>query len=271
MTAAERLRELIQDIDEIRSAYGYLLMQIALTDDLTLFEIGKKQEARGRDTFAKFERLLSRPGKSNHESWDLLTAEILDAALAEALPAQQVVCDHEWVTHMIELPTHSKPGRTACRKCGIDKPPQQFTATITPSGELAYVSQEAASAVLRRPQEMNMELCTCHVVSGGHVARVESCPLHGSASEGSVLRRPTPPPQIPDGCWSDEQYARIISNVPARGSDLAQRLLNAQELARSLGSVRSNPAAVMSISRELIALLREAATVVASREETKET
>ncbi len=55
------LVKLAADIDEIRGAYGYLLMQIALTSDSSLFEIGQEwladlqtlESIYNRDTIAQ--------------------------------------------------------------------------------------------------------------------------------------------------------------------------------------------------------------------------
>jgi hypothetical protein len=70
------LLQLVKDVDEIRGAYGYLLMQVALSEDAFSFNVGKKEEATHREAFARLEQLLSRPGLSNHESWAAMVSEI---------------------------------------------------------------------------------------------------------------------------------------------------------------------------------------------------
>ncbi|MGB8274118.1 MAG: hypothetical protein WCF16_02485 [Alphaproteobacteria bacterium] len=69
---------------------------------------------------------------------------------AETPPA----CQHEWVMHMIEMPLqgYSKPGRTTCKFCGIDKPVQQHVSSL---GCPRCAAQSAALAALE--QDMRKE------------------------------------------------------------------------------------------------------------------
>ncbi len=55
-----------------------------------------------------------------------------DARLPTAEEVRGILCDHAWVTHMIEMPEgYSKPGVTLCEHCGVEKNPSQWTVTTT--------------------------------------------------------------------------------------------------------------------------------------------
>ena len=59
-----------------------------------------------------------------------MTVDQIRRTLSADLPQP---CMHEWVTNMIRMPSgYEKPGRTVCRKCGADKPSQQFNAEAHP-------------------------------------------------------------------------------------------------------------------------------------------
>lgn len=103
ITGAEALRQFIADADEIRGAYGYLTMRLAVAKDAEdAYDVCKKEFEAHEAAFRRLEQLLSVPGLSNLEAHARLEAVL------SAEPRQQEKftyrCNKCNETHTMSLP-----------------------------------------------------------------------------------------------------------------------------------------------------------------------